>query len=120
MKKSSALPTAPPRGSMTPSSSKISDYQNKLQSIKQRFGKESGVGSESVKQTVTKGNNVEKMNTSFSAMNNSISKKWNEISKKKTDDKKGSGMSNTIGGGFKQVNQMNTSQGAGSVGAGSS
>jgi hypothetical protein len=94
---------------MTPSSNKIADYQSKLHSIKKRFGKE-GSGSESVKQTIGSGatgggqrNQVEKLNTSFSAMNNSISKKWNEINNKKKEEQKtgskiGGGMSNTMGG----------------------
>lgn len=123
----------PPRGSVTPSSNKIADYQSKLNSIKKRFGKETS-GNETVAKTVAQKNQVEKMNTSFSAMNNSISKKWNEISKKK-DAESGiksrigqgggsSAMSNTIGGagirqGFNQGSNLNQSSGAGSIGGGS-
>lgn len=84
------------RGTMTPSSSKITDYQNKLNSIKQRFGKDPTTTDEKAKpEPGTTKNQVDKMNTSFSAMNNSISQKWNEISKKKNEEKK-------IGGGLGQ------------------
>lgn len=137
MKKSASSAQQPPRGTMTPSSSKITDYQNKLNSIKQRFGKDTTSTNEKPKtgSTTTK-NQVDKMNTSFSAMNNSISKKWNEISKKKNEERKIGGgigggisgttpaLSNTIGGGVRPAfqgngGQLNQSSGAGSIGGGS-
>ena len=88
-----------------PNTNRISEYQNKLASIKQRnqqkTGNESGSGTGKDQGHSTTGNHQQNLNTSFSAMNSSLSQKWHDIKSGATRREGQTNvqqMSNTMGG----------------------
>lgn len=63
------------------SSNRISEYQNKLATIKQRNQQKTGTdtGTSRDQGHLPGTNHQQNLNTSFSAMNSSLSQKWHEI-----------------------------------------
>lgn len=74
------------------SNSRITEYQNKLASIKMKNSQRSGAETATHKQQSNLigagASNAQHLNTSFSAMNSSLSQKWNEINKKNAQTKR--------------------------------
>lgn len=84
------------------SSGKISEYQNKLAGIKQRFNPKSGADTGTNKEQAQ-----HNLNTSFSALNTSLSQRWQQINNKTAQKSSGTTtatqqLSNTMGG-FKEM-----------------